>query len=69
MQSWLARLEQLAARVDEMIAGSRAAAARGLLPPRFIVERARPQVEAFLAAPPAANLPVAALAGRMAGDV
>ena len=66
IENWLERLEQLAARVDETIAQSRAAAGRGLLPPRFIVERARPQVEAFLAAPAAQNLLVTALAERSA---
>jgi uncharacterized protein (DUF885 family) len=50
--------------VDEAIARSRASAARGVLPPRFILERGRGQLEAFLQAAPSDNLFVTALASR-----
>lgn len=64
VQSYLARLALLPARFDEAVAASRKAAARGLVPPRFIVERARGQFEAFLAPPPGDNVLVAELARR-----
>jgi uncharacterized protein (DUF885 family) len=68
LQAYLARLGQLDQRVDEALARSRAAVARGLLPPRFIVERSREQVRQFLAASQnttaAENLLVTALARR-----
>ena len=64
VQSYLSRLRQVPARVDEAIARSRASAARGVLPPRFILERGRGQIEAFLKAPPSDNLFVTALASR-----
>lgn len=46
--SYLARLDQVAARMDEALARARAATARGLIPPRFILERAQYQVDLFL---------------------
>jgi uncharacterized protein (DUF885 family) len=67
VQSYLARLAQLPARFDEAIARTRQAAAKGVLPPRFILERSRGQVEAFLKPAPADNLMVTALAQRTQG--
>lgn len=64
VQNYLSRLEQLPARVDEAIARTRASAARGILPPRFILERGRGQIEALLQPPPPDNLFVGALARR-----
>ena len=64
LNNYLARLEQLPAIFDETVAQSRAAAARGLLPPRFIVERARVQFEAFLKPLPTDNLLLRDLAER-----
>ncbi len=64
VQSYLSRLSQLPARVDEAIARSRASAARGVLPPRFILERGRGQIQDFLKATPSENLFVTALASR-----
>jgi uncharacterized protein (DUF885 family) len=46
--SYLARLDQVATRMDEALARARAATARGLIPPRFILERAQYQVDLFL---------------------
>jgi uncharacterized protein (DUF885 family) len=62
--SYLARLDLVAMRQDEGIALARAAAARDLIPPRFIVERARGQVAAFLEPAPESNVLVTALARR-----
>ena len=49
LAAFLSRLAQVDQRLDEGIARTREAAARGLLPPRFILERSRAQVQAFLA--------------------
>lgn len=67
VDAWLARLAQVAPRLDESIGRARSAAARGLLPPRFIVERARGQLQAFLAPAAADNDFVVALARRSEG--
>ena len=63
---YLSRLSQIDLRIDEAIARTRGAAARGLLPPRFILERARTQVQSFLQPPAPQNLLVAALERRSA---
>jgi uncharacterized protein (DUF885 family) len=60
--AYLSRLEQMSGKIDDAIGRSRAASARSLLPPRVIVERARAQVEAFLAPDPARNPLVTRLA-------
>jgi uncharacterized protein (DUF885 family) len=69
--AYLARLEQVSARIDEAIVRARAAAAKSLIPPRFIVERAQTQVATFLAPAPGQNALVAALFERSAllGDL
>ncbi|MDP1647399.1 MAG: DUF885 domain-containing protein [Rubrivivax sp.] len=66
VQTYLARLRQLPARLDDTVARARRSAERGLLPPRFVLERARTQVEQFLAPAAADNLFVSALAERTA---
>ncbi len=66
VNAYLARLDQLGQRIDEGIAISRAAVARQLIPPRFILERAQAQVDNFLKPAPEANVLVAALAKRSA---
>ncbi|OON62425.1 hypothetical protein B0920_02870 [Massilia sp. KIM] len=48
VDSYLARLEQVAQRMDEALARGLGAAARNLIPPRFILERAQFQVDHFL---------------------
>ena len=65
--AYLARLAQVSTRIDEAIACSRAATDKGLLPPRFILERAQAQVGAFLAPPSIQNVLVVSLVGRTAG--
>jgi uncharacterized protein (DUF885 family) len=60
------RLSQVDLRIDEAIARVRVAAAKGLLPPRFILERSRTQVQDFLAPPAEKNLFVEALERRSA---
>jgi uncharacterized protein (DUF885 family) len=64
VQSYLARLAQVAERLDESIARAKAAVAQGLLPPRFILERSRTQVQSFMRPAPLENDFVTALARR-----
>lgn len=64
--SFLARLDQVATRMDESTARAREAAAKNLIPPRFILEKAQGQVNAFLAPEPAKNAFVVALTNRTA---
>ena len=66
VDAYRARLDELGPRIDEARGRAAAAATRGLLPPRFIAERARGQVAQFLAAPAADNPLVTALARRAA---
>jgi len=62
--SYLARLEQIGARMDEALARARSATARGLVPPRFILERAQYQVDLFLKPAADQNVLVTSLAQR-----
>ncbi len=62
--AYMARLAQVDQRIDEAIARARAAAAKGYIPPRFILDRSRTQVRAFGVPPPEQNLFVQALNRR-----
>ena len=62
--SYLARLDQVATRMDEALARARAATARGLVPPRFILERAQYQVDLFLKPAAEQNVLVTTFAQR-----
>jgi uncharacterized protein (DUF885 family) len=62
--SYLERLEQVGTRMDEALARGRAAAAKSLIPPRFILERAQYQVDTFLKPPADQNVLVTSLAQR-----
>jgi uncharacterized protein (DUF885 family) len=66
VDSYLARLDQVATRIDEAIARGRAAAARSLVPPRLILERAQDQVDTFLKPEAAQNVFVTSLDKRSA---
>ena len=66
IESWLARLELIGARIDEGRTRATAALDRGLLPPRFIVERSRAQVAAFMAPAASQNVLVEHLERRSA---
>jgi uncharacterized protein (DUF885 family) len=66
IDSWLARLELFGGRIDEGRGRAQAAVDRGLLPPRFILERSRVQVAAFLASAAAQNVMVESLKRRSA---
>ena len=64
VDSYLARLEQVGTRMDEALARARAATAKKMIPPRFILERAQDQVDTFLKPPAAANVLVISLVQR-----
>jgi uncharacterized protein (DUF885 family) len=66
IDSFMARLALVGHRLDEGIQRTRHAAARGLLPPRVLVERAQGQVRSFLAQPLASNDIIAGLSRRSA---
>ena len=64
VNDYLERLGKVATRIDEGIVRSRTATARGLLPPRFILERSLQQLEMFLAPVAEQNIFVVSLARR-----
>jgi uncharacterized protein (DUF885 family) len=64
ISSYLARLDQVGTRMDEALARATSATARGLIPPRFILERAQFQVDSFLAPAAGRNVLVTSLAQR-----
>lgn len=66
VDSYLARLEQVGTRMDEALARARAGAAKKMIPPRFILERAQHQVDTFLKPAAAQNVLVTSLEQRTA---
>jgi uncharacterized protein (DUF885 family) len=66
VESYLARLAQVSTRLDEALERARSARARGLIPPRFILERAQNQVDAFLKPDAGRNVLVTSLEERSA---
>ncbi|MGJ7917995.1 DUF885 domain-containing protein [Massilia sp. LXY-6] len=66
LSSYMARLEQVGQRMDEALVKAKEAAAKGLLPPRFILERAQYQVELFLKPEANQNVLVTTLDQRLA---
>ena len=67
VDSYLARLEQVGTRMDEALGRAREAAAKSLIPPRFILERAQFQVDHFLKPAAAQNVLVTTFEQRTAG--
>jgi uncharacterized protein (DUF885 family) len=63
---YLERLKRVGVRIDEGLARTRSAAAKQLIPPGYIIERARQQVQAFLEPAPAANVLVTSFRHRLA---
>jgi uncharacterized protein (DUF885 family) len=66
LSSYMARLEQVGQRIDESLVRAKEAAAKGLIPPRFILERAQYQVDLFLKPEAAQNVLVTTLDQRLA---
>jgi uncharacterized protein (DUF885 family) len=65
-ENYVARLAQIAPRLDEAIAEAARVAAQGLIPPRFIIRATVTQMQQFVASPPSENPLVASFAARMA---
>ncbi len=66
IENYLARLALVAPRIAEGIAEAKAAAAAGMMPPRFILQRVIEQIDGFTAQKPADNPFVATLDQRVA---
>ena len=66
VENYLARLEQVAPLLDRGVAEARARAARGIVPPRFILNATLGGLERFLAPAPAENVLVTTLVERVA---
>ena len=66
VENYLGRLSQVAARVDEMIVDARARAARGIVPPRFILTATIDQIERLAAPEPGSNALVESYGQRIA---
>lgn len=66
VENYLARLARVAPVVDDGIAEAKAAAAAGMIPPRFILQRVIEQLDGFTAQKPAENPFVATLDQRVA---
>lgn len=67
-ENYVARLGEVAPRMREAIAEARRVAARGLIPPRFILQATIAQMRQFLEPPPAQNPFVTAFAAKL-GEV
>src|SRR5688572_8717434 len=63
--NYVARLGQVATRMDEATAEARELAAKGMVPPRFIVGATLAQMKQFIGAPPAQNPYVTVFVERM----
>jgi len=65
VEHYLARLDQVAGVLDRGIAEAQAAAARGIVPPRVILQRTIEQIDGFLAGRARDNVLVSSLDRRM----
>jgi uncharacterized protein (DUF885 family) len=65
VENYLARLRQLAPRLDEAIVEARARAARGIVPPRFILTATIDQIERLAAPEPSRNVLVESFEQRI----
>ncbi|MEO7599167.1 MAG: DUF885 domain-containing protein [Opitutus sp.] len=66
VENYLVRLSRIAGIVDAAIAESKAAAAAGIVAPRFILQRVIEQIDGFVATPPSDNVFVSSLGTRLA---
>jgi uncharacterized protein (DUF885 family) len=65
VENYLARLSLVAPLIDEGIAETKAAAAAGIIAPRFILQRVIEQIDGFVATPPVDNVFVGTLNTRI----
>lgn len=66
--NYLARLRLVGVRMSEATAEAKRLAAKGLMPPRFILQATATQLQRFIDSPPAQNPFVTAYADRMAAS-
>ena len=66
IENYLVRLAQVAALLDIGITEARAAAGKGIIPPRFIIDATLKQIDVFLEPEPAKNVLVTSLDERAA---
>jgi uncharacterized protein (DUF885 family) len=66
VENYLARLAEIALRIDRGIAEARTAEAAGVIPPRFILEKTIGQFDELLGKPAASNVLVTSLDERIA---
>ena len=64
--NYLARLGQVAGRMDEALADAQRMAAKGTVPPTFILRATMTQMQQFIGSPAAENPFVTTLAARLA---
>jgi uncharacterized protein (DUF885 family) len=64
-EDYVARLALVGAAIDQAIDGTRTRAAAGIVPPRFVVERVKEQVETFRAGGAAGNVLVTGFAEQL----
>ena len=64
--NYIARLQQMPARLDEAVAEGRRIAAKGLIPPRFILNLTITQMKQFIDQPPARNPLVTTMSDKLA---
>lgn len=64
-ENYLVRLAQVGARMDEGLAEAKAAAANGIIPPRFVLQRVIDQLDGFVAGPVKDNALVATFDSRL----
>ena len=64
VENYLARLELIATQLDEGVVQARDRAARGIVPPRFIIVATIQQLDRFLSVAPSQNILITSLAER-----
>ena len=64
-ENYVAALGQLAPRMDEAMADSRRIAAKGIVPPKFILQATTKQIQSFVDSSPGQNPLIAVLAQKM----
>ncbi len=64
-EHYVARLNQVGARMDEAIAEARTLAGRNMIPPRFIIRATIAQMQQFISSPPAKNPLVTSFDARL----
>jgi uncharacterized protein (DUF885 family) len=64
-RNYVARLSRFGVALDQTLEGVRTRAERGIVPPRFVVQRVRHEIDGFLGSPPDQNVLYAEFAERL----